>query len=79
MYKIEYLPRANKDLSEIVDYLATVLCNKKAALDFIDALDHSVSRLQLFPYSCKIYQSLSLLNPEHRFLPVKNYLVFLSY
>ncbi len=75
VYKIKYLPIAVKDLSDITDYLAS-LCNKKAALDFIDTLDRSISRIQSFPYSCKIYQTQSLTNSEFRVLPVNNYLVF---
>ncbi len=75
-YKIKYLPVALKDLNDIIDYLAITLCNKKAALDFIDALNLSVSRLYSFPYSCRLYQSQSLLNSEYRVLPVENYLVF---
>ena len=76
MYEIKYLPVAIKDLKETVDYITIILCNKKAALDFIDALDHSVSRLHSFPYSCRLYQSQSLLDLEYRVLPVKNYLLF---
>ncbi len=76
VYKIKYLPIAVKDLSDITDYLARVLCNKKAALDFIDALDRSISRIQSFPYSCEIYHAQSLTDSEYRVLPVSNYLVF---
>lgn len=76
MYKIEYLPIALTDLKSIIDYISFTLNNKKAALDFIDALDHSISRLQSLPYSCKIYQTQSSTNSEYRGLPIKNYLVF---
>lgn len=76
VYKVKYLPVAVKDLNNITDYMAKVLCNKKAAMDFIDALDHSISRLKSFPYSCTIYQTQALTNSEYRVLPVNNYLVF---
>ena len=76
MYKIEYLPIALTDLKSIIDYISFTLNNRKAALDFIDALDHSISRLQSFPYSCKIYQTQSSPSSEYRVLPVNNYLVF---
>lgn len=75
-YKIKYLPIAVKDLNDITDYLARVLCNKKAALDFIDELDRSLSRIKSFPYSCKIYQTQGLAISEFRVLLVNNYLVF---
>jgi toxin ParE1/3/4 len=76
MYKIEYLPIALADLNGIIDYLSITLCNKKAALDFLDALDHSISKLGSFPYAYKIYQSQLVNNSEYRVLPVNNYLVF---
>lgn len=76
MYKIEYLPIALADLNGIIDYLSITLCNKKAALDFLDALDHSISKLESFPYAYKIYQTQSLTKSEYRVLPVNNYLVF---
>jgi len=62
--KCRKLTLALEDLNGIIDYLAITLCNEKAALDFIDALDHSVNRLHSFPYSCRLYQSQSLLDLE---------------
>ncbi len=76
MYKLKYLPLARKDLWDITSYIADNLKAPKAAMDFIDTLDNSISRLQKFPYSCKLYQSQEPLETEYRVLPVKNYLVF---
>lgn len=76
MYKLKYLPLALKDLSNIVNYIADNLKTPKAAMDLLDTLDKSISRLQQFPYSCKVYQPIEPLEPEYRMLPVKNYLVF---
>ncbi|NPV45049.1 MAG: type II toxin-antitoxin system RelE/ParE family toxin [Firmicutes bacterium] len=75
-YKIRYLPLASKDLTNIVSYIADELKAPKAAMDLIDALDTSISRLAQFPYSWRVYQSEKSLDYEYRVLPVKNYLVF---
>jgi addiction module RelE/StbE family toxin len=76
MHKIKYLPLALKDLRDITDYIIGTLKAPKAALELVDALDNSISRLQQFPYSCKVYQPMQSLEAEYRILPVKNYLVF---
>jgi len=76
MYKIRYLPIAQKDLQDIVLYILENLKSPKAAMDFIDTLDKSILRLKQYPYSCKLYQPKEPLESEYRFLPVKNYLVF---
>lgn len=76
MYKIKYLPLALKDLRDITDYITDTLKAPKAAMHLVDALDNSISRLQQFPYSCRVYQPMQSLEAEYRMLPVKNYLVF---
>ncbi|OLN32593.1 hypothetical protein DSOL_1631 [Desulfosporosinus metallidurans] len=73
---MNYLPLAQKDLRNITSYIADYLKAPKAAMDLVDVLDSSISRLQQFPYSCKVYQAIEPLEPEYRMLPVKNYLVF---
>lgn len=76
MFKLNYLPLAQKDLRDIISYIADNLKSPKAAMDLIDALDSSLRRLQQFPHSCKLYQPIKSLEAEYRILPVKNYLVF---
>ena len=76
MYKLKYLPLAQKDLRDITSYIADNLKAPKAAMDFINTLDNSISRLQQFFYSCKLYQPQESLKTEYRLMPVKNYLVF---
>lgn len=49
MYEIKYLPLARKDLTEIATYIADHLKAPKAAMDLLDALDESISRLEQFP------------------------------
>ena len=76
MYKIRYLPIAQKDLWNITEYILDNLKSPKAAMDFIYILDKSILRLKQYPYSCKSYQPQEPLEVEYRFLTVKNYLVF---
>ncbi len=76
MYKLKYLPLAQMDLRNITSYIADSLKAPKAAMDLVNALDNSISRLQKFPYSCKVYQPIKQLEAEYRMLPVKNYMVF---
>lgn len=76
MYKLKYLPLARKDLIDITTYITDHLKAPKAAMDLIDELDNSISRLQQFPYSCRVYQLIKSLETEYRVLPIKNYLVF---
>ena len=58
MYKLKYLPLAQTDLVNIISYVADKLNAPKAAMDLIDAFDTSIRRLQQFPYSCRVYQSI---------------------
>jgi toxin ParE1/3/4 len=76
MYKLKYLSLAQKDLRDITSYIAENLKAPKTALDLVDTLDHSIRRLQQFPFSCSVFQSIETLEDEYRMLPVKNYLVF---
>jgi len=76
MYKLRYLPLAQKDLRDITNYIAETLKSPVAAMKLVDALDSSISLLKQFPYSCKVYQPVELLETEYRVLPVKKYMVF---
>lgn len=76
MHKIVYLPLALKDLREITDYITDVLKAPKAAIDLVDALDNSISKLGQFPYSYRVYQAVQPLETVYRLMRVNNYLVF---
>lgn len=76
MYKIEYLPAALKDLTEIALYISNVLQNKKAALDLTQEIVGKVDGLACFPYKNAVYMPIRPLKYEYRRMTVKNYLVF---
>lgn len=76
MHKLRYLSVALEDLRDIADYITDTLKAPKAAMDLLDAFDESISRLEQFPFSYKVYPPSKELENEYRILPVKNYLVF---
>ena len=76
MYKIEYLPAALRDLTEIALYISNVLQNKKAALDLTQEIVGKVDGLAGFPYKNAVYLPIRPLKYEYRHMAVKNYLIF---
>lgn len=76
MYKLSYLPVTKLDIADAVNYISDKFFAPKAALDILDALDKSISRLEDFPYSCRVYQPVMPLEREYRIMTVKNYAVF---
>lgn len=76
MYEIIYLPIARQDITDIILYISDQLNAPKAAMDLLDALDHSISLLSDLPYAHKVYRPVRSLAEDYRMLPVKNYAVF---
>jgi len=76
MYEIIYLPVAKQDITGIILYISDQLNAPKAAMDLLDALEHSISLLRDFPYTHKIYRPIKPLVEDYRMLIVKNYAVF---
>lgn len=76
MYKLSYLPLANRDISDAVNHIAEAFAAPKAAFDLLNALDESISRLKEFPYSCRVYRPVKPLAQEYRIITVRNYAVF---
>lgn len=73
-YKIEYLPSSAKDLTEIVDYIK--IDSPQSALNFLDKIDESISRLEQFPFIGVIPKDIRLQSLGYRMLIIDNYLVF---
>lgn len=76
MYEITYLPIAKQDITDIIMYISDLLNVPKAAMDLLDAFDHSIALLRKFPYAHKLYRPVKALEEEYRMLPVKNHAVF---
>ncbi|MEO1814553.1 MAG: type II toxin-antitoxin system RelE/ParE family toxin [Acetobacterium sp.] len=75
MVKITYLPIAQKDLQEILLYIADQLKAPQAAVDLMESLEQAIAMLDQFPYAHQIYPLIKPLKAEYRLLSVKNYVV----
>lgn len=73
-FQIEYLPIAEKDLTEIVKYIQ--IDNPASALKLLDAIDNTMSKLTNFPYMGHASKDQRLIQLNYRMLVVENYLVF---
>ncbi len=78
MYSLSFLPVASRDMSDVVNYIAETRLAPNAAIDLLDAMDESISLLQDFPCSRRVYHPVKPLEREYRVLNVKNYAVFYS-
>jgi len=73
-YKIEYRPVAQKDLTEIIEYVQ--LDNPSAALQLLDQIDEAISQLEDSPYKGSLPKDIRLQHLDYRVLVVTSYLVF---
>ena len=74
--KIEYSPRALKDLDEIWDYIEVELCNPSAAQNTVDGIMDRVDGIASFPESGSKLEFENGLNSGYRYVVFKNYLAF---
>jgi len=72
--KIRYLPIAQRDLLEILEYIR--LDNPSAALDMLNRFDEAIVKLGEFPYLGSVPKDHRLRLLGYRMLVVGNYLVF---
>ena len=73
-HDVTYLPAAEDDLNEIVDYLLEYSIN--AANDFIDGLDKLEERLSKFPESCPLSKDKRFRRKGYRIAVLGDYLLF---
>ena len=76
MYKLLYLPLAQKDLAVIVAGLAGLPQAPLTAAAFIDNLAAGVAQLRQAPHAGHVYQPLKPIDQEYRVLPVQNHYLF---
>lgn len=73
-YKVEYLPIAVKDLTEIIEYIQ--LDSPQNALSFLDRIDSTIIKLEDFPSLGPAPKDIRLQRLGYRMLIIDNYLVF---
>ena len=76
MYKLEYLPVAQKDMLEIVRYISKTLNNSDAADRLATELIVAAESVLPFPYASPVYTSVRPLKHEYRKQFVQNYIMF---
>ena len=73
-YRVEYLPAAERDLLEILQYIARD--RPAAARTLVDRFDGAIDRLRRFPRSAPHPKDDRLRRLGYRVLVVEDYLVF---
>ena len=74
--RIEYSPRALKDLDGIWDYIEKELCNPSAAQNTVEGIMDMVDILRSFPEAGAKLEFENGLNSGYRYVSFKNYLAF---
>lgn len=74
--RIEYSPRALKDLDAIWDYIEKELCNPSAAQNTVEGIMDKIDILMSFPEAGAKLEFENGLNSGYRYVSFKNYLAF---
>lgn len=73
-YRVIYLPIAEKDITEILEYIQTD--NPAAAINLLDQFDKAVTKLAYFPFMGQGPKDIGLQKMNYRVLVINNYLIF---
>lgn len=73
-FRIDYLPIAEQDLTEIIEYV--LLDNPSAAVDLLEEINSAISKLEDFPYLGYVPKDNRLIHLKYRILVLQNYLIF---
>ena len=74
--RIEYSPRALKDLDGIWDYIEKELCNPSAAQNTVEGIMDKIDILMSFPEAGAKLEFENGLNSGYRYVSFKNYIAF---
>lgn len=74
--RIEYSPRALKDLDGIWDYIEKELCNPSAAQNTVEDIMDKIDILMSFPEAGAKLEFENGLNSGYRYVSFKNYIAF---
>lgn len=74
--RIEYSPRALKDLDGIWDYIEKELCNPSAAQNTVVGIMDKIDILMSFPEAGAKLEFENGLNSGYRYVSFKNYIAF---
>lgn len=74
--RIEYAPRALKDLDGIWDYIEKELCNPSAAQNTVEGIMDKIDILMSLPEAGAKLEFENGLNSGYRYVSFKNYIAF---
>lgn len=75
-YTAIILPQAEKDVTEILDYITNELSNPTAAKNLWADIKEAIGRAKMFPYAMPLLKNDRItLGKEYRRLDVNNYVV----
>lgn len=74
--RIEYSPRALKELDGIWDYIEKELCNSSAAQNTVEGIMDKIDILMSFPEAGAKLEFENGLNSGYRYVSFKNYIAF---
>lgn len=75
-YTAVVLPQAEKDITEILDYITNGLSNPTAAMNLWSDIKEAIGRAKMFPYAMPLLRNERItLGREYRRLDVNNYVV----
>lgn len=76
MHKIEYLPLAERDLEDALDYITNKLGAPDAARGLLNEFEKTVLSIAEFPYAYELYRTDRPILDEIRKVPVGNYVLY---
>jgi toxin ParE1/3/4 len=74
-FRLTITEAANQDMDEIFSYIINDLCNPKAAIDIVDAIEAKYEEVCLHPYMFEASRDKILGNKGYRRIPVQNYVI----
>ncbi|MBE5762946.1 MAG: type II toxin-antitoxin system RelE/ParE family toxin [Clostridiales bacterium] len=75
-YKYKFASRAKKDLDIIVNYIANTLCNKTAAIEFIQLFEEKIQIICEYPESGMLLDNTILKDTIIRKIYIDQYIAF---
>ena len=74
-YNFHLTPLAEQDMETALAYITETLCNRKAAIDLLDKIEHAIETIREFPYSAADCKSFLVTNDTIRHILVDNYVL----
>lgn len=78
LFRVNITKEAEQDIYDVLDYLETILFNRKAADDLSTSIENTIISLDVFPHRYQLCNDILLQAYGVRYVPVKKYLLFFT-